>query len=149
VGEMLSTGFFHRLLGKDGLRGSWIAHQTTGPRSLDAVVDGVVETDYFSVLARVCFASPSIMLEALVQVNAADSGTVEGETKWLLEEWFSHFENLGDPGRRKLMTLSLTRLLEGGPPWMLAKLQDLITIWTDVVMELTEGLDDKSIEYVY
>ena len=44
------------------------------------------------------------------------------------------------------MALSLTRFLEGGAPWILGKLQDLITIWTDVVMELTEGVEDKSIE---
>lgn len=149
VGEMLSAGFFSRLLDKEGLRGSWIAHQTTGPKALDALVDGLVETDYLSVLARICFASPSILLDAIVQVNASGTGTVESEAKWLLEEWFSHLENIGDPGRRKLMALSLTRLLESGAPWMLGKLQDLITVWTDVVMELTEGVEDKSIEYVH
>ncbi|KAF2093794.1 ARM repeat-containing protein [Rhizodiscina lignyota] len=146
VGEMALAGFFLRLLNEDGLRGSWIAHQTTGPKSFDALVDGVVETDYFSVLARVGFASPSILLEAVAQVNAAESDTIEGEMKWLLEEWFSHFENIGDPGRRKLMALALTRLLEGGAPWMLGKLHDLIIIWTDMVMELTEGVEDKSID---
>lgn len=147
VGDMINEGLFPRLLQKDGLRGSWVAHQTTGPRAIDSLIDGIVETDYFSVLARILLASPATFLEAVRQMNAADSNyNLEVEMKWLLEEWFSHFENIGDPGRRKLMCLALTRLLETGAPWILGKLQDLMTVWTDVVSELTEGVDDKSVE---
>lgn len=146
VGEMLSSGFFARLIGNDGLRGSWTAHQTTGPKSIDALVDGLIETDYFSVIARLCVVSPTIFIDALGQINAGETGTVEGEMKWLLEEWFSHFENVGDPGRRKLMCLALTRFLEFGAPWILGKLQDLMTVWTDIVIELTDGVEDKTVE---
>jgi len=152
VEDMLRAGYFAKLL--DGLRSSWTAHQTTGPNSLDAIVDGVVETDYFSILARVILASPRIFLGA---VQSAKEGareqqvqqeSLEQTVRWLLEEWFSHFENVGDPGRRKLMCLALTRLLEVQPSqgWMLARLQDLMTVWTDVVVELTEGNEDKSVE---
>lgn len=147
VGDMLSKDFFQRLLHHDGLRGSWCAHQTTGPRSTNSLVDGIVETDFFSVLSRILTASPKTFLDAVLQVNAADSGFELGtEMTWILEEWFSHFENVGDPGRRKLMCLALTRLLESGEPWILVKLQDLMTVWTDVVEELTEGVEDKTIE---
>ncbi|MBE7181414.1 MAG: hypothetical protein INR71_09445 [Terriglobus roseus] len=147
VGDMMSQGFIPRLLQGEGLRGSWIAHQTTGPRALDTLVDGIVETDYLAVMSRILLASPGAFLDAVCQADATSSGwDVEAEMKWLLEEWFSHFENVGDPGRRKLMCLALTRLLESGAPWALAKLQDLMTAWTDVVTELTEGMDDKSVE---
>jgi hypothetical protein len=46
------------------------------------------------------------------------------------------------------MCLVLTRFLEGAQPWMLAKLQMLIGVWTDVLGELLEGMDDRSQEYV-
>ncbi|KAJ9636350.1 hypothetical protein H2199_008025 [Coniosporium tulheliwenetii] len=59
--------------------------------------------------------------------------------KWLLEEWFSHLENIGDPGRRKLMSLALTKLLDTNAPWILGRLQELMSLWTDVVTELMEG----------
>jgi hypothetical protein len=68
---------------------------------------------------------------------------------WLLEEWFSHIENIGDAPNKKLMTLVLTRLLEGGDAWMLGRLQSLMSVWTDVLGELLDGMDDRSVEYVY
>ena len=56
--------------------------------------------------------------------------------------WFSHLENVGDPTRRKLMCLSLTRLLETNQPFILIKLQSLMTMWTDVVVELRNDAED-------
>lgn len=148
VDDMLRSGFLVKLL--NGLRGAWRAHQTTGSNSPDITVDGVVETDYFSVLARIILASPQLFLGAVqsAKVNSTEQESVEQTMKWLLEEWFSHFENIGDPSRRKLMCLALTRLLEVQPAqaWMLGKLQDLMTMWTDVVVELTEGNEGKSVE---
>jgi hypothetical protein len=144
VGDMVSSGFFAKLM--EGLRGAWGAHQHTGPRASENNVDGIIETDYFSVLARIGTTSPQILLEA---VNAAiPNESIETSMKWLLEEWFSHFENIGDSARRKLMTIVLTRLLGINAEWILIKLQDLMVIWTDVVLDLTDGFDDKSIEYV-
>ena len=64
--------------------------------------------------------------------------------KWLLEEWFSHFENVGDPSRRKLMCLALTKLLDTNQPFILLNLQSLMTIWTDVITELREDEQDAS-----
>lgn len=150
VSDMIRTELFTKLL--LGLRGSWEAHQRTGPNASAPVVDGVVETDYFSVLARIGLVSPSILIEAISSV--ASTSPVHGTTpesirdtmKWLLEEWFSHLENIGAPDRRKLMALALTRLLESNAEWMLVKLQDLMTMWTDVITELTDGHDDKTID---
>lgn len=150
VGDMVSTGFFAKLI--SGLREAWEAHQTTGPKRKDSPVDGIVETDYFSVVARIAFSSPSLLLEALSALSqlpnppAGAEGSVEATMKWLLEEWFSHLENIGDPGRRKLMSLALTKLLDTNAPWILGRLQELMSLWTDVVTELTEGGDDKHVE---
>ena len=117
----------------EGLHSAWTAHCTTGPNREVAAVDGVVETDYYSVLARLVLASPSMFLSA---ITAASSSPLEDTLKWLLEEWFSHLENIGDPGRRKLMALAITKLLESNNATILQNLQLVMTMWTDVVTEL-------------
>jgi hypothetical protein len=142
--DLISTGFLAKVL--EGLHGAWQHHQSHGPyRELPSrAVDGVVETDYFSVLARIGLASPSTLLSALGSLD----GGLEKTLDWLLEEWFNHIENIGDGPNKKLMTLVLTRLLEGGDAWMLGRLQSLMTVWTDVLAELLDGMDDRSVEYV-
>lgn len=143
VGDLISTNFLSKVL--EGLHGAWQHHQSHGPaRELPSrAVDGVVETDYFSVLARIGLASPAVLLEALQSVGGPE---LEKTLDWLLEEWFGHIENIGDPPNKKLMTLVLTRLLETNQPWMLGRLQSLITMWTDVLGELLDGMDDKTAE---
>lgn len=143
VGDLISTNFLSKVL--EGLHGAWQHHQSHGPaRELPSrAVDGVVETDYFSVLARIGLASPAVLLEALQSVGGPE---LEKTLDWLLEEWLGHIENIGDPPNKKLMTLVLTRLLETNQPWMLGRLQSLITMWTDVLGELLDGMDDKTAE---
>jgi len=145
VADLISSGFLAKIL--EGLHAAWSFHQSHGPyqEKPDRAVDGVVETDYFTVLARIALASPAILLEALSSVGGVD---LEKTLEWLLEEWFGHIENIGDPPNKKLMTLVLTRLLETGAPWILSKLQNLVVVWTDVLGELLDGMDDKSAEYV-
>lgn len=144
VGDIISSGFFAKVM--EGLNGAWHAHQSHGPNRQvpDHAVDGVVETDYLSVLARIGLASPRVLVEAVATVG----GGLEPTLNWLLEEWFSHVENMGDPPNRKLTCLTLTRLLETGQPWILGRLQSLMAVWTDVVRELTDEDEDKSKEYV-
>lgn len=144
AGDLATTGFFGKLI--EGLKEAWAAHHTVGPDRPTTNVDGVVETDYFSVLGRIGVASPRVLLQAIEAVTPG--ARLETTMKWLLEEWFAHLENIGDPPRRKLMCLALTRLLETGAPWILLKLQDLMTAWTDCIVELTDGSEDKSVEYV-
>lgn len=146
VADLISSGFLAKLM--EGLHAAWGFHQSHGPyqEKPDRAVDGVVETDYFSVFARIGLASPNILLEALSSVGGAD---LEKTLSWLLEEWFGHIENIGDPPNKKMMTLVLTRLLETGAPWILGRLQNLIVVWTDVLGELLDGMDDKSAEYVH
>lgn len=143
--DLLHTGFLAKLL--NGLRGSWTAHCTTGPLARSALVDGIVETDYFSILARLIVGS----LEGFCQscttaapVVESPSPDLDSTLTWLLEEWFSHLENVGDPGRRKLMCLALTKLLQTNQPFILLSLQLLMTVWTDVVTELREDAANPS-----
>jgi hypothetical protein len=140
IGDLVNTGFMQKLM--DGLHGAWTHHQSHGPsRELPSrAVDGVVETDYFTVLARIGVASPNLLV-ALVQ--NCGNGFEQG---WLLEEWFSHIDNIGTLPEKKLMALVLTRLLETNAPWMLGRLQDLIAMWTSVLGELLDGMDDNSTE---
>ncbi|EMD69487.1 hypothetical protein GGP41_001349 [Bipolaris sorokiniana] len=144
--DLISTGSLAKVL--EGLHGAWTHHQSHGPyRELPShAVDGVVETDYFTVLARIGVASPSVLLEALASLS---NEGLEKTLDWLLEEWFSHIENIGDAPNKKLMCLVLTRFLEGGQPWMLAKLQSLIGVWTDVLGELLDGMDDRTQDSLY
>jgi len=135
--------FLSTLLG--GLRGSWTAHCTTGPLAKDPPVDGIVETDYFAILARLILSSLdsfSMAVEAAAPLVNASKLNFDETMSWLLEEWFSHFENIGDPSRRKLMCLALTKLLATNQPFILLNLQSLMTIWTDIITELQEGAED-------
>jgi hypothetical protein len=141
--DLVESGFLSKQL--TGLRGSWVAHCTTGPLATEPPVDGIVETDYFSVLARIILGSETIFLQAIEaaapSIPLSDTQTrapLPETMKWLLEEWFSHFENIGDPCRRKLSCLALTRLLSTNQPFILASLQSLMTLWTDLIIELRE-----------
>jgi hypothetical protein len=133
--DLVATGFLPSLL--SGLHGAWKAHCTTGPRALDPLVDGIVETDYLSILARLAIASPSTFCQA-IQASASNGADLQATMTWLLEEWTSHFENIGDPSHRKLTALALTKLLSTSQPWILSNLQSLMSIWTDVIVELRE-----------
>ncbi|KAH7066090.1 armadillo-type protein [Paraphoma chrysanthemicola] len=143
--DLVSSGFLAKVL--EGLHGAYTHHQSHGPyRELPSrAVDGVVETDYFTVLARIGLASPSTLLSALPSVT---NEPLETTLDWLMEEWFSHIENIGDAPNKKLMCLVLTRFLEEGE-WMLGKLQSLMGVWTDVLAELLDGMDDRSVDSLF
>ena len=128
--DLVRSHFFEKLMA--GLRGSWEAHQTTGPNKAYPPVDGMVETDYFSLLARLIMGNLQTFISAMQSLGAA----LNESMKWLLDEWFSQFENIGHPSMRKLHCMALTKLLELNEPWVTGRLQDLMTVWTDVVSEL-------------
>lgn len=136
---LVESGLLVKIM--DGLRGSWEAHQTTGPNKKAPRVDGIVETDYFSVLARLALSNPRGFVLTLQSITAFSNENIAPTMAWLLTEWFSHFENIGHPTQRKLGCLALTSLLETGAPWILGKLQDLMAVWTDVVTEVQEGAE--------
>ncbi|KAK5705116.1 hypothetical protein LTR97_002231 [Elasticomyces elasticus] len=142
--DLVGAGFVGYLI--DGLYGSWKAHCTTGPNRPAAPVDGIVETDYFAVLARIILGSLSGFSRA-IQAAELEQGSRPQQSfdeilQWLLEEWFSHMENVGDPSRKKLMALALAALLNTKEPFMLINLQSLMTLWTEVITELREDAED-------
>ncbi|KAK5002808.1 hypothetical protein LTR28_010956, partial [Elasticomyces elasticus] len=137
--DLVESTFLTKLL--TGLQGSYIAHCTSGPLAKTPLVDGIVETDYYSVLARIALASPPTFVQAVQAALPEPFGRGKAERstiQWLLQEWFDHFANVGDPGRRKLMALALTKLLETRLEPLLGNLQSLMEVWTDVVTELRE-----------
>lgn len=146
--DLVQAGIVGKLLG--GLRGSFIAHCTTGPNKTEPPVDGMVETDYFSILARLILGSLDGFCQAIqsaAPVIDPDSNSppdMNTTMAWLLEEWMSHWENVGDPSRRKLMCLALTKLLQTNHPFILDKLQLLMVIWTDAITELREDDADTN-----
>ena len=125
-----------------GLKSAHDSHQATGPNRPSTDIDGIVETDYFGVLARIALGSPSAFVSAISPPFTGDFSS----TDWLFVEWFSHFDNIGDPSKKKLMCLALTALLSDPSisAYMLSKLQQLISMWTDVIIELTEDTEDES-----
>ncbi|KAI9871208.1 MAG: hypothetical protein M1830_003197 [Pleopsidium flavum] len=134
---LVETNFMGKLL--EGLRESWEAHQTTDPASKHTKVEGVVETDYLSVLARIALGSPSVFVTTMQTVATSRGEDFLSLIRWVFAEWFSHFGNMGEPQKKKLMCLALTKLLDTGQEWIFERLQDLMTVWTDVITELQEG----------
>ena len=146
VGDLVESGFLTKQL--LGLRSSWVAHCTTGPLAQEPSVDGVVETDYLSVLARMIMGSVPNFLHAIQAAAPAFDGdsSLESTMKWLLAEWFSHIDNIGDPSRRKLMCMALTKLLSTSQPFILSQLQLLMDFWTVLVAELRDDTEDASVD---
>ena len=132
----------------DGLRGNWEANQTTGPKKKASSVAGVIETDYFCIISRLALADPRGLCTVLQTVAAVYGEDVGQTMSWLVDEWFSHFGNIGHPTHRKLSCLGLTNMLQTAAPWILGRLQDLMTVWTDVITEVQEGSDTTGTEYV-
>lgn len=143
--SLVDSSFLSSLL--SGLHDAHEASQTTGPKRKNSPVYGVVETDYFSVLARMALMDPRTFISA---VTAAAAPSTEEQTfSWLLTEWFFHFDNIGSVTHKKLHALALTQLLSingaspSSPPpsYLLNHIQSYLTIWTDIVTELAEGAE--------
>ncbi|KAF2230261.1 ARM repeat-containing protein [Viridothelium virens] len=163
VTDLLNSYFLPNLL--NGLHSSYLAHCTTGPLARESLVDGAIETDYFTMLSRLMIASTRITLTAIEPArsvsntskarpsNAAEAPEpFEKTMSWLLEEWFSHFPDIPSLPVRKLHCLALTNLLATTQPFILNRLQDLMTVWTSVIIELRtsdESKDVKSDSLVY
>lgn len=150
--SLVNSSFLSSLL--EGLHSAYEASQTTGPNRKTSSVVGIVETDYFSVLARLGLANPSIFASA---VATATNTSQEQTLSWLLSEWFLHYDNIGSVTQKKLHALALTQLLAlqdppsatgPPPPYILAHLQSYLTVWTDIILELSEGGTDSNADYL-
>lgn len=132
----IETGTIHTLL--SGLQAAHEAHQTTGPNAITSPLDPIAETDYLSILARLIVAGPALFLEALSAVAPTLGERFETSINWLLTEWFTHLDNIGHPERKKLHVLALTALFTTCGGWILSRLQELMSIWTEIITELID-----------
>ncbi|KAL8669754.1 MAG: hypothetical protein Q9168_005669 [Polycauliona sp. 1 TL-2023] len=143
--QLLEFNFLHTVI--LGLRGAHEAHQTTGPNREKTWLDVLVETDYYSILARLALASPNILIDAIRAATPNDP--FDTTISWLLSEWFRHLDNISHPEKKKLNCLAVTALLQTGQPWILIRLQELMAVWTEVVVELYDDDERKDDCLVY
>ena len=143
--SLISTSFLQTLL--QGLYSAFEVSQSSGPNRKTSSVVGVIETDYFSVLARLALADPNIMASAVAHATQTSE---EQALDWILTEWFSHYDNIGSANQKKLHVLALTQLLAlpGPPKFLLNNLQCYLTVWTDIVVELADGSTDPNPDYL-
>ncbi|OBT43293.1 hypothetical protein VE00_06872 [Pseudogymnoascus sp. WSF 3629] len=133
--DLVESGFMEKIL--TGLHEAWEAHQTTGPNRRYPKISDVVETDYFTIIARLAITDPATFIGTISSV-----GPLKSVWGWLSTEWFLHFDSMANPHRQKLSCLALTRLLELPPPMtglVLQKLQDYFAMWSSVIAELLDG----------
>ncbi|RDW82682.1 ARM repeat-containing protein [Coleophoma cylindrospora] len=138
VKDLHECGYTEKIF--EGLKDAWEAHQTSGPNRKYPKLDDVVETDYFTILARIALADPAIFTQTISSI-----GDVEEAWNWLSMEWFRHFDSMANIDRQKLSCLALTRLLELPSPMtslVLTRLQDYFAMWTSVIGEMMAGRDD-------
>ncbi|KAF3484083.1 KapH [Arthroderma uncinatum] len=139
--SLLGSGFMETLL--SALYGAYESRGSTGPNRKQATIYGVAETDHFSVLARLALASPRNCISAVT--SAVKTSSEEQTFTWILNEWFAHFDSIGDINKKKLHTMALTHLLtvngpsSPAPTYLLNNLQSYLTVWTDVITELSDG----------
>lgn len=153
--SLLDSSFLASLL--EGLYSAHEASQTSGPKRKSTPVVGVVESDYYSVLARLALASPTILASS---VAAATNSSEEQSLTWILTEWFLHYDNIGSINQKKLHVLALTQFLAlQGPPldpslpppppaYILSHLQSYLSVWTDIITELADGGTDPNADYL-
>lgn len=146
---LVSTNFVSTIV--SGLFDAYRASQTTGPNREHSKIDGIVETDYFNVLARLGTASPYLLvsaLEAAPYEGQSENETIERKMDWVLSEWLAHMDTISHPTHKKLNCLALTSLLETGQPYILSRLQSLMSEWTTVIAELVidTSLDEKVVD---
>lgn len=137
--RLLEANFLQTVVG--GLHGAYEAHRSTGPNRSKTWLDVLVETDYLSLCSRLALSSPSLLINAITA--ATPNEQIEDTIQWVLSEWFRHLDNISHPEKKKLNCLALTGLLQTGQPWILTHLQDLMAIWTEVILELYDDEDAK------
>lgn len=120
------------------LKDCYEANQTTGPNAIHPPIDGIIETDYFSVMGRLGVTSP------LVLTNTFEKALRGSSMDWLIKEWFAHMDNMSSPEQKKLSGMALTGLLDGEAEWILPYLQNFMSMWTDLVTELVYETEDSA-----
>jgi hypothetical protein len=122
-----------------GLKIAYDSHQATGPDRPDTNIDGIVETDYFTILARILVVDP-VTFSMVIASSLSDS--FDNVIDWILTEWFYQCENVGNADQKKLMCLALTNILDLGPKY-LGRLQEFMNLWCDTANECLEWTDGE------
>lgn len=137
VQELLAIGLLQTMLQR--IHEDWKATQSTGPNATADILEWSHKLAYFSILARITFADPSLLVTALVSLGAGDITQI---WPWLSTQWFSAITSIADVERQKLSCLALTRLTELPQPVQdlaCSSLQDYFTMWTSIVLEAHDG----------
>ena len=125
-----------------GLKSAHDAHQATGPKRPSTHVDGIIETDHLSILARLLLNTPDILVGIVACLEKPDD--IFPAMHWLLTEWFSHTANIGSPTRKKLHCLGLTSLFSlafTSPEYqklLLGRLQEYMAFWTETILDICD-----------
>jgi Importin-beta N-terminal domain len=139
ITHAIETSFLQSVLSL--LREAYDYHQDPRPSRAAPNLVGPAETELFSVLARLAFLSPNLFFEAVSTASGPTTAT------WLVFEWISHFDDIGDVYRKKLHVLAITGLFSATTPppeFMLEQLESLMTIWIDLITELGEDAPEES-----
>jgi hypothetical protein len=140
VQDLLQIGFLSKVM--EGLHSAWAASQAVGPNKSPSKISTLVQTDYFAILARIALADPSVFITMLA--SFVPGNTIQAVWEWMSTEWFSNFDCMASSERQKLSCLALTRLCELPQPMqdlVLGKLQDYLSMWTSVVIEMRAGVE--------
>ena len=84
-------------------------------------ITGPAENALFNILAQLCL------------INA--QSTIQIMDDWVVKEWLRTIDSIGDVSRKKVQVLALTNLFQYLP---LQYLQEMLTIWTDSILEINE-----------
>ncbi|KAI8069428.1 armadillo-type protein [Gongronella butleri] len=101
---------------------------------------------YMSLFARLVLQEPDTLIQF---IQAAGQQLSPGDGDFfgrVMDLWMDKFDNIGHPRQRKLACLGLTRLLQTKNTSMLARINGILGIWTDVGAEIKES-DGESVLY--
>lgn len=137
VQDLLDLGILRTIL--ERIHEDWEYTQLTGPNAAKKEpLEWAHKLAYFSVLARIGLADPSLLITALTSIG----GDITSVWPWLATQWFAALPNMSDIERQKLSCLALTRLTELPQPvqdLVCSHLQDYFQMWTSVVLECHDG----------
>ncbi|KAK5057687.1 hypothetical protein LTR84_011688 [Exophiala bonariae] len=143
--SMLNTGYLASVM--EILKEAYEYHQDPRPNRRPPDIIGPGETSLFTLLSRMALLSPDATIQAVSATNVVSS-TSTPTFAWLMTEWLSQIDNIGDVLRKKLQILAFTNLLNANtPPFpqpVLENLQSFLTTWTDLAMELGEEASEES-----
>lgn len=134
------------ILGKvlDSIQGNWESRQSTGPRRKAPSNDWRNESDYFSMLARIILVDPASFVALVNSWALSRNLSFTDAMGNLLDQWLGGMEVANTPVQTKLSCMALTTLLESAQPWILGQLQQLMSLWTEVVSQLADDEENYS-----